>query len=391
MKVVYIGAFRFPKYDAAASRVLNIGRTLRELGHEVIFIPWGGKYSENYVDSSGGDVYDNFRYYISGELNETKVWNKFKNKFRGGAQSINILTELINSVDVVISYNPEFNFNNKLVKLCRKYDVKYAVDLTEWYDRNELKVSDYIPNWLNMTRINRTNVKNRILISSFLQNYYPEGNNVLIPITCNSKDAKWNNKNISNKNPEIIQLIYAGTPAKKDKLHEIINAVEKIENKYPGRIVLNVLGIDRTTYLKRYKGLLENINISDAIQFKGRVSQDEVPSYYAHSDFMVLLRDSTRKSNAGFPTKFAESMMSGTPVIANLTSDLDRYLIDGYNGYIVDSPTSDSLYEVLFSKVMNIDSQKLEQMHEKAKKTGIDSFDYRGYVTSLSDFINNLL
>jgi hypothetical protein len=40
MKIIYIGSFRFPIYDAAASRVLNNARALRLYGHEVKFISW---------------------------------------------------------------------------------------------------------------------------------------------------------------------------------------------------------------------------------------------------------------------------------------------------------------------------------------------------------------
>lgn len=316
---------------------------------------------------------------------------KISNKFISGSESIKILSRFIGNTDIVISYNPNYNFNKRLLKLCKKNGVKYVTDLTEWYDNNELKITDYLPNWLNMTYVNKKIVKNRIVISSYLDKYYPEGNNIIIPATCNRLDEKWSMGQRIQVGDEKTILIYAGNPAKKDKLHEIINAVEKIENDFPGCIQLNVLGIDRETYILRYKKLLNNSDISNAVQFLGRRKQEEVPLYYANADFMVLLRDATRKSNAGFPTKFAESMMSGTPVIANLTSDLGSYLNDGNNGFIVDAPTYESLYEVLSSKVIKIDSKKKENMHANARQTGKENFDFRPYISQMSNFINNLL
>ncbi len=38
---------------------------------------------------------------------------------------------------------------------------------------------------------------------------------------------------------------------------------------------------------------------------------------------------------AGFPTKFVESLGAGCPVITNYTSDLDLYLKNGFNGFVV--------------------------------------------------------
>ncbi len=388
MKFIYVGAFRFPTYDAAAARVLNIGRTMRNLGHEVTFIAWGGKYSDN--ASENVDFYDGFKYYISGELNEKSLFHKIKDKFHPGAKSIELLKQNISTVDIVISYNPSYSFNRRLIRICRRNNVKYVADITEWYDNNELKFIDYIPNWLNMTRTNRKSVKNMILISTYLDKYYSKNHNIVIPATCNSDDVKWTVIRPLKRESEPVSLIYAGNPAKKDKLHEIINAVERVEKLMPGKIKLMVLGIDKFTYISIYKNLLVNANLSNAVQFVGRVNQDEVPKFYARADFMVLLRDSTRKSNAGFPTKFAESMVSGTPVIANITSDIGKYLKDGYNGYAVAAPTSESLYDVLCSKIVHINRNKVAEMRDNAKQTGLKAFDYSVYTTSMNDFLNHL-
>jgi len=389
MQIVYIGAFRFPTFDAAAARVLNIGRTLRDAGHEVIFISWGGKYFES-PDDNGMSRYDGFKYYISGELNESRNYYKLRNKFSSGCQSINKLKQIISEVDLIIAYNPDWSFNKKLLRFRNQYGLKYAIDLTEWYDNNELKITDYIPNWLNMTRTNRTKVKNMILISSYLDKYYSRNHNIVIPATCNATDAKWNVARSIKGDRTPLSLIYAGNPAKKDKLHEIINAVERVEKMMPGKIRLTVLGIDKSTYISKYKPLLDNENLTDAIHFVGRVAQDDVPRYYAQADFMVLLRDATRKSNAGFPTKFAESMMSGTPVIANITSDLGQYLIDGHNGFTIATPTADALYDVLCDEVVCLKRDKMAELRINAKQIGLQFFDYRAYTKQMNDFLGHI-
>ena len=57
--------------------------------------------------------------------------------------------------------------------------------------------------------------------------------------------------------------------------------------------------------------------------------------------FDVLLRYSDlRYTKAGFPTKVVESLASATPVITNITSDLEMYLKDGENSVISEGYTA---------------------------------------------------
>lgn len=69
--------------------------------------------------------------------------------------------------------------------------------------------------------------------------------------------------------------------------------------------------------------------------FHGRVSHTEAFSYVCEADFQMLIRENTLKNSAGFPTKFVESMSCCTPLIATLTSNIDDYLQDEVNGFIV--------------------------------------------------------
>ncbi len=71
MRIIYLGSFRLPNYDAAAARVLNIAHALREARHEVSFISWGGAVRNN--DRGNDDIFrvDGFPYIVTNEL---PVW-----------------------------------------------------------------------------------------------------------------------------------------------------------------------------------------------------------------------------------------------------------------------------------------------------------------------------
>ena len=293
--------------------------------------------------------------------------------------------------DLIIAYNPDLLFNLKLKRYTSRHCIYYSNDITEWSDNNELRIIERITNAINLKFVT-PRIKNLISISSFLKNYYSASHSVVVPATYDKTESKWQQgTTVAKARVGVfngITFIYAGNPARKDAVHYAINAVQRLIEE-GANIRFLILGVERDQYLKNYSALLAKKVLSDRIQFIGRVSQDEVPSYYALADFMLLLRELTRKSNAGFPTKFAESFASGTPVIANITSDLDRYLYDGATGFIVKKPTEDSVYETLKSKVVNLPTEKIEQMKNNVKQEA-KRLEYHYFVESLREFMNKL-
>ena len=67
----------------------------------------------------------------------------------------------------------------------------------------------------------------------------------------------------------------------------------------------------------------------------------------AASDFTILLRPVSRFSLAGFPTKLAESMACGVPIIGNLTSNIGDYVHKGVEGVLVANETPEAFAEGL--------------------------------------------
>ena len=391
MKILYIGCFRLPCYDAAASRVLNIARALRAGGHEVSFISWGGAVRSEDIGNDGVYRVDGFPYMVTNELTKQgmssteKLWNWINR----GRLSKKILSEWIDPIDVIITYNN--SLCSWLVSFCKKKNIKLVNDITEWYDYHELKPTDWLGYAYDMHCLQKR-VKNKIVISSYLDRFYSMTHNIVIPATCDATEAKWHQLSdiVKSKVGEYdgITLVYAGTPARKDAVHYVINAVNTLANE-GAKIRFLIVGITKEQYIEKYKDLLKGLDLNDAIKFLGRVSQDEVPSYYALSDFMVLLREQNRKSNAGFPTKFSESFISGTPVIANISSDLGNYLKDGETGFVVPEPSEEAIYQILKEKVLLLSITEIERIRcnvrEVAKK-----LDYHSYIGTLHEFFTNL-
>src|SRR5690606_6953152 len=124
----YVGAFRFPAKDAAAKRVLGIGKIISNLGHKVIFL--GGE--------QGGhseQQYKGFSFYSQGELDRgaKSVRDKVKAFFNSGTNTVSWLKRNKESIDSVILYNSSYVFFTRIKKFCDEHDKELIIDCTEWY------------------------------------------------------------------------------------------------------------------------------------------------------------------------------------------------------------------------------------------------------------------
>lgn len=93
-----------------------------------------------------------------------------------------------------------------------------------------------------------------------------------------------------------------------------------------------------------------------------------------------------RFAQAGMPTKVTESLGCGTPVIANITSDLGDYLVDGRNSLLVGDYSSKACAQAV-KRAVNLTLDERLSMRREAFKSMRSGLDYRVYADVLEDFL----
>ena len=230
-------------------------------------------------------------------------------------------------------------------------------------------------------------IRNKIVISSFLDSYYGNSNNIILPPLVDPEDLKWTITEQVLPTFDGVRILYAGTPTKKDLLEIIIDAVILcLEKGLKLQFVIVGVSLSETSDYVNYNKFKLYPN---HICFCGRVPQKLVPAYYHASDFSILLRKPNRKNTAGFPTKLVESMMAGCPVILNYTSDINEYVLDGYNGFVVPDFSTDALLLEL-EKICNISPSKLDVLKSNSLKCAIEKFSFKRYISRMVSFIQNV-
>ncbi|MEN6609280.1 MAG: glycosyltransferase [Methanoregulaceae archaeon] len=108
----------------------------------------------------------------------------------------------------------------------------------------------------------------------------------------------------------------------------LFNAIPLILGKVPTAKFLLAGGGE---LFESYKQKVASSEYNDAVTFLGRVPNDELPVYIASSDICV----STSLSDSGIAASSAESMASGIPVVSTDCGDIDLWIKDGTNGFVI--------------------------------------------------------
>jgi glycosyltransferase involved in cell wall biosynthesis len=362
-KILYIGGFELPDKNAAAQRVLPIGKVYRELGYDVLFC--GITHSQDVEGSFADFKYEAYPYPIG-----TIAW--FKYAFGDG-----IITYIQKKKpDYVILYNYPAIAQERVIRYCRRNGIKTIGDITEWY--RPISFPKRIDTFLRM-RYSNKHLDGIISISRFLSNYYSNCHIIQLPPMVDKKETKWG-ITPDKYHDGRIHLIYIGTGSIKDRLDKILMGIKTAGAE---RFFIDIIGITEEKFQKIYK---QNVDSEINVSFHGRMPHLEALKYLMASDFQIFFRDNVRANNAGFPTKYVESMTAGVPVITNRISNIDDYLISGVNSFMIEHPSDKEIADVL-CKVSAMTTGEMKTMKRECSKL---NFDYHGFLDKISVFMRNI-
>ena len=118
-------------------------------------------------------------------------------------------------------------------------------------------------------------------------------------------------------------------------------------------------------------------SLGDSVLFHGWVPDEQVHEIAATASFAIILRNNVRWSRCCFPSKVPEFCALGVPMLCNLTSDLNEYLVDAQNAIVVEDVTVNSLCKAL-SRARALSNEQSENMRAAARRTAkqFDGFQF---------------
>jgi len=340
LHVAYVGPVDYASNSAESQRMTGVIRALRVAGDRVSIGSAG--WPADAASTEPNDV-------RVSALGETPLpsWPRWRRVWRGlswGAATRDWIAGLQPPPDVIVVYGTPAGYLLRLLPLARRLAVPLVLDVVEWYQPAHLPGGRLGPFALANTvsmRLLAPRANGVLAISSFLQDHF-EGAGVptlrvppLFELAPPARPA-------GGRHP--LRLCYVGSSGQKDRETVVhLTQLPGLLGLDRARLHIDIVGMDRAG-ARALLGTEADAHLDhECLHFHGRVPAIEARRIVAESDFSVLQRRPERFAQAGFPSKVVESLLLGTPVMANLTSDLHEVLVEGRNARVLGDDTLGSL------------------------------------------------
>ena len=381
-RLLIVTYYKYPDGDAGAVRQYSFAKLYKKAGFDVTVAGMG-----DYTDFKTKDY--NGIPYISFRNAKNSIFYKMLN-YLGFKYRLRAFLKIFGDCDYIQVVDIPPNALFYLKKYAKKHNIKLIYDSVEWYSPEQFVKGKYAVPYILKEKYNTKWIDNQfsvIAISSFLEKHFKSRgiDTVRIPVIMDIKSIPCK-KNTQDKKTV---FLYAGSPGKKDYLAEIVKGFSMLDKELLSGFELQLLGIEKNQ-LTELCGVEQSAAeyLGDSLVCLGRLPHREVIDRLSGADFTVLLRsERLRYAKAGFPTKVVESLATATPVITNLTSDLDKYLKDGYNSIIVRECSPEAFAEAL-KNALSLSVADKTQMYTNARKTAKEYFDYRVYADAITNFLD---
>lgn len=387
-KIAIIGNYSVSQLNASGKRVMGIADAIVD-EYDVIFIGCHNKDTYEQPKEFGSYSFAFFPY-ASSITQRTKIIKYYK-------FTIDILKRERYLKAVIIYGSPILSLYVKLLmKWCRKNGIAIISDCVDMiFTTGSGGLKDIVKK-VDMSFLKKKLYPKSdgiISISTHIESFYKKNgysNIIVVPPITKNKDNR--NSNRSN----FVKMIYAGIPFNfipnikacdmKDRLDL---AIELFLALVDGglKAKLNIFGITKRDYLLCVPRHSELLKANNCITFWGKTSNERIENEMRISDFSLLIRDKNPVTQSGFPTKFSESLSLGIPVITTNTSDILKYLVDGKNGFIIDSSINNKDVNKLLESLTN--RAIIEEMHNYCKSNYC--FSPQNYSSLLVGFIKKTI
>lgn len=183
-----------------------------------------------------------------------------------------------------------------------------------------------------------------------------------------------------------LNLIYAGTPGRKDLLDVVMRGIALLDPEDQRRVHLTIAGIAGPGAGRSDLRPSALSGVRAEVRFVGRVPRARVLELLADSHFSILVRPDRGYATYGFPSKVPESLAAGCPVLLNHTSDLARYVRDGVEGVVLAGDDAAAVARGI-ARALRLSDDQWVAMSEAAHDRARESFDYRQWRGTVSAFV----
>ena len=183
------------------------------------------------------------------------------------------------------------------------------------------------------------------------------------------------------------QVVYTGDLGHQGEIMDLLMAFARVAPSRPD-VVLTLVGAARRELRAQIEARAAELGLAERIVLTGHVERTRLPGILGAASALVLLRRDAEFSRAGLPTKLAEYLASGRPVVVTAIGDIPLYLTDGVDAYLT-PPEDAGLFAEKLGFVLDHEAEAAA-VGDRGRQTALREFDHRRHGERLSAFIAGL-
>ena len=361
MKELYILDSSYNPTSAGCNRLLALGLALQKKGVKVTYF-----YLFPFKNKEKCDRYTD-------KLNFVYLWeaSPFSNKYLNTVRSMRKFYKLMEPEIPVYAYS--------LLNCIYFLRLKKGIRLYHEYTENPEvigTVGGFVGDWLyKLYKRTIPKLDGLFLITPALREMYindfgadPE-KTILLNMIVDQKRFE----NLPKLEPSNT-VSYCGILSEfKDGVSVLIKSFAKVINKH-SEYKLRLIGpFENAATEHKLRTLVQDLNITDKVEFTGPVSPETMPSLLKASKILALARPDNIQAKYGFATKIGEYLMTGRPAVITRVGAVEDYLIDRENCILANPDDTNDFAEKLMWTIENY--EVTEKIGERGKEAVVKNFD----------------
>lgn len=392
--ILIIGYFDFPYGSAAAERMKAYAKAFRKGGGSVRIvtrarIPGGQGWAE---------LADGIQFNSVSKLPKENHFSKWR-RLADHVISIFRLRSCIREFKAefpdgcALVYERRGSALLAMLNLLERLNVRFAVESVEWYDFRYFKFGWLHPVWLDEL-FGRyycgRNGRSVICISRFIQDKYEKmgARTLLVPGIVDPVDYE---QKSGARNPGDVgcQCVYLGQFKQEDDFGMAVDGIrDLISQNYDCSI--NLIGRYQSsreaTRLRKEIGVE---GVGGRVLFSGFVSDEKKNEFLSKADLIVLLRKDCQAARAAFPTRIAELLLTGIPLVTTNVGDIGRYLSNDENALLVSDGDIQEFKKIIRNYIDSEDKAFYKKIGERGRETALEHFTPRRYVSKIFELMGD--
>jgi glycosyltransferase involved in cell wall biosynthesis len=203
-----------------------------------------------------------------------------------------------------------------------------------------------------------------------------------IPILVDAEEP-FKHEGLSFKVPYVL---FSGSVAYRKTIEFVLDAFMQVSRGYPElKLVLTGIDIGRHTWLRDG---VQTRGLAEKTIFPGFITRNALLTAYRGASALLVPLFGDTQSLARFPTKLAEYLLSGRPVVTNRVGDVADFLENNQTAILVNPDDTIAFAEAILYVLEH--QEQAESIAQKGCQLAKENFDYRNHGKRLYSWLGDL-